>query len=392
MTASMRTAVAGIALAVAAAGCSTGTGTGTGTGDLASATKSRAVHGAHPAAPVLSKPLRSGERVVNVSMPAAYSPSAPYGTGTDDYRCFVLDPHLSEDSFITGLNIVPGTPSVVHHVILFRVPPSTVRAVAAKDAAEKGEGWTCFGGTGLESGDALDDAPWLGAWAPGGSEQVLAEDIGVPMQKGSRVVMQVHYNLLAGPRPDVSAAQLRLAPATKKLAALETMLLPAPVELPCRPGHDQALLCDRTTAVVDAQERFGDDVGQTANYVHLLCGRIAAGPVQRCDRRIQEPATIRAAAGHMHLLGRSVRIEVDPGTPRARTVLDIAAWDFDDQAAKRVQPVRVERGDTVRVTCRHDQSLRDVLPAFKAQPERYVVWGEGSTDEMCLGILLVTRP
>ncbi len=44
------------------------------------------------------------------------------------------------------------------------------------------------------------------------------------------------------------------------------------------------------------------------------------------------------------------------------------------------------------MTCRHDQSLRDVLPAFAGQQERYVVWGEGTTDEMCLGIVLLTRP
>jgi hypothetical protein len=94
----------------------------------------------------------------------------------------------------------------------------------------------------------------------------------------------------------------------------------------------------------------------------------------------------------MHLLGRSIRIQVDPGTPRARTVLDLPVWDFDNQGAKAVTPVPLRRGDTVRVTCRHDQRLRDLLPAFKDQPERYVVWGEGTTDEMCLGILLVTRP
>ena len=32
--------------------------------------------------------------------------------------------------------------------------------------------------------------------------------------------MQVHYNLLAGPEPDVTAAQLRLAPASADLTAL----------------------------------------------------------------------------------------------------------------------------------------------------------------------------
>ena len=94
----------------------------------------------------------------------------------------------------------------------------------------------------------------------------------------------------------------------------------------------------------------------------------------------------------MHLLGRSIRITVNPGTPHARTVLNLPVWDFDNQGAKPVPSVRLQRGDTVRVTCRHDQSLRDVLPAFKGQQEKYVVWGEGTTDEMCLGLLLVTRP
>ena len=45
------------------------------------------------------------------------------------------------------------------------------------------------------------------------------------------------------------------------------------------------------------------------------------------------------------------------------------------------------------MTCRHAQWLRDADPAFETQREdRYVVWGEGTTDEMCLGILTVTRP
>jgi hypothetical protein len=38
------------------------------------------------------------------------------------------------------------------------------------------------------------------------------------------------------------------------------------------------------------------------------------------------------------------------------------------------------------------QWLRDVLPSFAGIPDKYVIWGEGTTDEMCLGILLLTRP
>jgi hypothetical protein len=45
---------------------------------------------------------------------------------------------------------------------------------------------------------------------------------------------------------------------------------------------------------------------------------------------------------------------------------------------------------TVTVTCTHDATLRDRLPALQGLPPRYVVWGEGSTDEMCLGILITS--
>jgi hypothetical protein len=51
--------------------------------------------------------------------------------------------------------------------------------------------------------------------------------------------------------------------------------------------------------------------------------------------------------------------------------------------------VHLDTWDTVKVTCKHVQWLRDRLPSFQDQPERYVVWGEGTTDEMCLGMLQV---
>ena len=36
----------------------------------------------------------------------------------------------------------------------------------------------------------------------------------------------------------------------------------------------------------------------------------------------------------MHLLGRQIKLEVNPDTPEARTVLDIKVWDFDDQGSR----------------------------------------------------------
>ena len=346
----------------------------------------------HPVEAVKPRPLRPGESRMALHIPKAYTPSAPRGAGTDDYRCFLLDPHLTSDRFLTGTFVQPDNRDVVHHVILFRVDPAQVAAAHRLDARDPGEGWTCFGDSGLPNGSDLDNAPWLGAWAPGAREAVDPKGYGVPLAAGSQIVRQVHYNLLGGKGPDRSATLLRLAPASAHLTPLETMLLPAPVELPCRPEHATGPLCDRSLAIQDVVKRFGA-VGNTNNMLYLLCGGTPQpSEVTSCTRRITRPTTIRAVAGHMHLLGRSIKVVVDPGTPQERTVLDIPVWNFDDQGAKPIAPVSLKPGETVKVTCKHVQWLRDQLPAFQGQPDRYVVWGEGTTDEMCLGILTVTHP
>ena len=370
-------------------GSSTG-GEATGT-PSAPATSVQPSHGTS-ASPAASSPLRRGEKRTTLTMPAAYTPSAPTGVGTDDYRCFLLDPGLDEDVYLTGTNVLPGNPSVVHHVILFRVPPDKVREAERLDDSTPGEGWTCFGGSGI-SGEFnnLDDASWLGAWAPGGKESVTRNGYGVELAPGSRIVMQVHYNLLAGASPDTSSTQIRWMPRSADLTPIHTYLMPAPVELPCRPGHDSGPLCDRDAAVADVKARFGFGPGSTADLLHLLCQTpTEPSEVSSCTRTVGRPMTILGVAGHMHLLGRSIRIEVNPGTPRARTVLRIPVWDFDNQGAKPIRPVHLDPFDTVRVTCRHVQWLRDKLPSFEGQQEKYVVWGEGTTDEMCLGLLQVT--
>jgi hypothetical protein len=346
----------------------------------------------HPVDLVKPKPLRAGEKRMTLQMPAAYTPSAPNGTGTDDYRCFLLDPHLAKDVYLTGTYVKPGNPSVVHHVILFTAPPDQIAEAEALDDASDGEGWTCFGGSGLRDNDGLNSAPWLGAWAPGGKESMSAPGFGKPLKAGSRIIMQVHYNLLAGPGPDESATVLRYAPGTADIQPLETMLLPAPVEMPCRAEYADGPLCDRDASIADVIQRFGG-AGNTNNALYFLCGgKPKPSNVTHCDRTIAEPTTIRGVAGHMHLLGRSIKIEVNPGTPEAKTILNIPVWDFDNQANQPIDPVQVDFGDVVRVTCKHVQWLRDELPSFEGIPDKYVVWGEGTTDEMCLGILTVTRP
>jgi hypothetical protein len=135
----------------------------------------------------------------------------------------------------------------------------------------------------------------------------------------------VHYNLLnatqAPSTTDRSGVRLRLALAGARLKQLETMLLLAPVELPC-PSGQTGPLCDRQKAELDLVQRFGAESAATVEGLQLLCGdgsgRPKPGPTQSCTRPVQQREVIHGIAGHMHLLGRSIRVDLNPGRrPRA---------------------------------------------------------------------------
>jgi hypothetical protein len=344
--------------------------------------------------------VRPGETLLDLRMQAAYRPAAPRGA-TDDYRCFLLDPKQATDGSVTSVQIEPGQPRVVHHVILFRVASGQVAAARSLDRASSGPGWSCFGGTGLPAGDtgrvadSLNNANWIAAWAPGWGGSRLPEGTGVSLPAGSQVVMQVHYNLLNGNARDRSRALLTVARASAGLEPLQTVLLPGPVELACA-KRESGTLCNRNEALFELGRKYGPSAAFVPAGLLILCRGTAANPragaVSTCDRPISTPTTIRIAAGHMHLLGSEIRIELNPGTPRAKVLLDIPRWDFHWQNAYAlVRPVQAQPGDVVRVTCRHDVSKRRQPGSGVPRTARYVLWGEGTTDEMCLGILQVTR-
>lgn len=336
-------------------------------------------------------PLKSGERFIDLKLPQAYTPQAPNG-GTDDYRCFLVDPGLKAESYLTGSQFQPQNAAIVHHAIFYRLDPQQALQATKVDEETPGEGWTCFGDSGVEGQTA-----WVAHWAPGAGETLMPGGFGFDMPPGSKLVMQVHYNLLdtgSAGQTDQSGIKLRVAEGSSALKPLNTALFPAPIELPCAAG-ETGPLCNRDTAIADVGKRFGEEAGQQELGLIQECsgGKVTAGNTQHCDQPVQGDATIYMAAGHMHLLGRSIKIELNPGKPGAQTILDVPQYNFDNQALVPLpKPIPVKAGDTVRVTCTHDAKLRKLLPQLQKLPPRYVVWGEGTSDEMCLGILVVARP
>jgi hypothetical protein len=345
-------------------------------------------------------------RTIELSPPRAYTPHAP-GGGIDDYHCFVLDPKLKQNVFVTGALIRPQRTGIVHHVILYEAAGAQATAADQLNRANGGKGWTCFGGPNLpvdlsspDSVSRLGQPPWIAAWVPGHTTNALPAGTGVLLHKGAKIVMQVHYNLIEAAGPDRSQAWLRVRPATTRLTPLSTQLIAAPVELPC-PDGVTGPQCSRDQALRDEVRKYGAENAFIPQALLRLCGKTLADYPQTvgsgtsiptsCDRAVTQPETIYGVAGHMHLRGRDISVVLDPGTAKEQTLLHIPAWDFHWQDVYYLQhPVPVGPGDTIRVRCTFDNSKADQPVVGPAQlTPRYVLWGEGTTDEMCLGMLSV---
>lgn len=337
-------------------------------------------------------------KTYSVRMVKAHLPSAPKN-GTDDYRCFLLDPKVKEDSIIRSIQFIPQQKEYVHHAIIFRVTDANLAEAIKLDKG--GTGWPCFGGSGL--GGMLSSfvtSPWISSWAPGRGIDVSPAGYGIPFKKGERFVLQVHYNLLAGHGShlvtDQSKIVMKAVPAKgATVKQLHVELFPAPVELAC-PAGVTGPLCDRKASLLDLAGRTNNASALEAAGISALCGQNPFKPMasltSTCDKVITSNFNIIAAAPHMHLLGRSLKLILNPGTAKEQLIFNVPNYNFDDQSAKVLKtPIKVVAGDTIRVQCTYDPTLRQKLPALRNLEPRYVTWGEGSSDEMCLGVIAATK-
>ena len=331
-------------------------------------------------------------------MKKAHLPTAPKN-GTDDYRCFLLDPKVTENSIIRSMQFIPQRKNFVHHAIIFRVTDADIPQAVTQD--KDGAGWPCFGGSGL--GGMLSSfvsTPWLSSWAPGRGIDISPAGYGTPFKKSEQFVLQVHYNLLAANGSKIQTDQSKIVIETipakgAKVKQLHVELFPAPVELACPTGLTGPL-CDRKQSLIDLASRTSKMSAFESAGINILCGQDPFKPVasttSRCDKVIASNFTVIGAAAHMHLLGRSLSLILNPGKSSEKVILDMKNYNFDDQSGVVLKtPVVVKAGDIVRVTCTFDPTLRQKLPQLQNLPPRYVTWGEGSSDEMCLGVISATK-
>jgi len=158
-------------------------------------------------------------------------------------------------------------------------------------------------------------------------------------------------------------------------------------------------LCNRSAELANVGKRFGKSAESFVNVLESVCGRNPADPPEgdttSCTWPVGSYAIPVRHAGyivrvgaHMHLLGVSFKMVLNPGTPEARTILNVPDYNFHYQKAYNLaKPVPVAPGDKVEVSCTYNPSLAQQLPILRKVPPHFVTWGDGSSDEMCLGLM-----
>lgn len=117
--------------------------------------------------------------------------------GVVEYQYFVADPGLTEDTWVTAAQVIPGKRSVVHHAIVFVRPP---------DDSE-------FSGIG-----------WLTAYVPGQRIHELPAGYARKIPAGSKFVFQMHYTPNGVEQSDVTRVGLLTCDASQVKQEVFTLM------------------------------------------------------------------------------------------------------------------------------------------------------------------------
>lgn len=305
---------------------------------------------------------------LELRLPQAYTPTLR----PDDHRCFAIEWPLDEFSYVTDVDVVPDQQAEVHHVIVSIAEPEDAPLYYAAGGEDGRPGWHCLG-AGSVPGAPLPRQ--IGGWVPGAGRELAPAGTGVGVRPGSVLVVQMHYNtLVAEPAPDQSTVLLATAgrverPSSVFLALNPSWLQPGGMPIPA-----------------------GDpDVHHEVTFPARALARIFGEAV---ELGIADSWVLHRALLHMHTLGKSGRITLLREDGTEQVLLDIRHWDFNWQGTYLFEREQlIQPGDQIRLECNWDNSQENQPFVDGAQRQaRYVEWGDGTNDEMCVMFGLMTRP
>ncbi len=281
-----------------------------------------------PEAAPAETPFAEGWRIakpdLEIAMPKPFTVPAK---GTVEFQYFVVDPGFTEDVWVQQVEARPGNRAVIHHLVLYYVPPGR--------NPRQGE-------------SALFNT--LTIYAPGLPASVFPPGVAKRIPAGSRIGFEVHYTPNGSEQVDLSSAGFVFAELKQVKKELSTaMAVNTAFSIP--PGAEDYR--------VEAEYRFDQDM------------------------------RLYSMLPHMHLRGKTFRYEAIYPDGRRETLLDVPRYDFNWQYSYALaEPKRMPEGTVVHCTATFDNSPGNLA---NPDPAATVGWGDETSEEMMVGRMEVMR-
>ncbi len=215
-------------------------------------------------------------------------------TGVVDYQMFVVDPGWKEDKWIAAVEPRPGNAAVVHHILMFVVPPT---------------------GANLGIGRGND---FLAAYAPGARPYPLPTGQARFVPAGSKLIFQMHYTPNGSAQKDRSYCGFVFAdPKTVEKEVRVSSAINFVFNIP--PGNDNFPV--------------------NARYV------------------FREDTLLLTMMPHMHLRGKAFRYDAVYPDGKREVLLDVPGYDFGWQTSYRLaEPKLLPKGTRLECLAHFDNS------------------------------------
>jgi hypothetical protein len=245
--------------------------------------------------------------------------------GTVPYQHFVVDPGWTEDKWVQAMEPRPGNPAVVHHIVMYIMPPKGKSKYFTK-------------------GLPLDQLDWFASFAPGLRPPVLPEHLGRYIPAGSKLVFQMHYTPNGTPQEDLSYIGIKFAD-------------------PAKVKHEVAV--------------------QHAGNMFFRIPPHAKDYKIESEYKFKRDSLLLTVSPHMHLRGKSFQYNLIYPDGRREVILNVPQYDFGWQTTYTLaEPKRVPAGSTMHCIAVYDNSADNLN---NPDPNKTVIFGEQTWDEMMYG-------
>ncbi|QDU99049.1 thioredoxin family protein [Lignipirellula cremea] len=244
-----------------------------------------------PAPPQFAAGWRMPEPDQVVAMRA--EPYAVPAEGVVDYQYFLADPSWDEDKYIVAAEARPDNRAVVHHIIVYVVPPGS------QDAKPRGRSI-------------------LVGYAPGSQPMLLTDGVAVHVPAGCRLVFEVHYTPNGSPQADRSSVGFRFTTKDQVKKQLHGRLA--------------------------VNTRFRIPPGAASHQV-------------TAEYQSRQDEVLLEMTPHMHLRGKAFRYEAIYPSGQREILLDVPHYDFNWQLGYQLaEPKRLPQGTRIQCTAWFDNS------------------------------------